>query len=214
MVRKVLSEAQRLKEDEDDDLLFYARPRFVYHLDEHFRSRLTRLYRERISETSVVLDLMSSWVSYLPEDIKYKRVLGHGLNSLELEKNERLDSYWVQNLNLDYKLPLDDSSIDACLMVAAWQYLQYPEELASEIRRVISPGGQLIVSFSNRAFWTKAPSIWKESSDSQRINYIKIILISQGWSSFDVVEENYASTGIFSVFSYHSDPFFSLIAMK
>ena len=83
----VLTDHQRMKEDNSNDSLFYAQPRFVYHLDGRFRSRLTDLYRERISADSVILDLMSSWVSHLPENIKYKRVLGHGLNSLELEKN-------------------------------------------------------------------------------------------------------------------------------
>ncbi|MFM8544853.1 MAG: SAM-dependent methyltransferase, partial [Vulcanococcus sp.] len=44
----VLSEAQRRKWDSSDDQLFYAQPRFVQHLDDAFRERLTQLYRERI----------------------------------------------------------------------------------------------------------------------------------------------------------------------
>ena len=45
--------------------------------------QVTQLYRERIPEDASVLDLMSSWVSHLPQEKKYKRVLGHGMNAAE-----------------------------------------------------------------------------------------------------------------------------------
>lgn len=128
MALTFLTDYQRTKQDETDDELFYAEPRFVNHLDQGFRSRLTQLYRDRITSGSVVLDLMSSWVSHLPNDLKYKQVIGHGLNKLELEANKQLDRFWVQNFNRSQKLPLEDDSVDAALLVAAWQYLQYPEK--------------------------------------------------------------------------------------
>jgi len=74
---QVLTEAQRRKWDSSDDQLFYAEPRFVQHLDDAFRARLTQLYRDRIPARAVVLDLMSSWVSHLPDDGIYERVIGH-----------------------------------------------------------------------------------------------------------------------------------------
>ena len=98
----ILEDHERIKQDSNDDSLFYAQPRFVHHLDEPFRNRLTNLYRDKIPKGSVLLDLMSSWVSHLPNDIKYKRIVGHGLNQIELERNIRLDSYWVQNFNQNF----------------------------------------------------------------------------------------------------------------
>jgi len=159
MVVEVLSEVQRRKWDASDDVLFYAEPRFVQHLDGAFRARLTRLYRERLASRAVVLDLMSSWVSHLPDDVQYERVVGHGLNEKELAANKRLDSYWLQNLNIDQTIPLKNDSVDATLIVAGWQYLQYPEAVSAELLRIMRPGGQLIVAFSNRMFFTKAPQI-------------------------------------------------------
>ena len=212
MGRSVLSASQRNKEDCSDDALFYLHPRFSHHLDEGFRSRLKQLYCQYITEGSIVLDLMSSWVSHLPENIKYKKVIGHGLNKKELESNKALDSFWIQNLNIDRTLPLSDSSIDFCLMVAAWQYLQYPEEIASELRRIIRPKGILIVSFSNRAFWTKTPFIWKSSSDEERINYVCDVLISEGWSDIKVVNEKPSSNYFRSLLGDLGDPFYSIIA--
>ncbi len=214
MIEKILTDFQRTKQDNNDDSLFYAQPRFVHHLDEGFRTRLTKFYKQLIPCESVVLDLMSSWVSHLPEDVVYKRVIGHGLNQIELEKNNRLDSFWVQDLNRAQKLPLEDSSVDFCLMVAAWQYLQQPEELAAELRRVIVPNGKLIVSFSNRAFWDKAPRIWIEGSDMDHINYIKAVLVSQGWSDIEYIAEDMGRTGIFKFIVKNSDPFFSVIATR
>ena len=104
MAKNLLTDYQRRKEDNNDDSYFYAQPRFVHHLDKAFRSRLTALYKERIPKNSIVLDLMSSWVSHLPNCINYKRVIGHGLNQLELEKNNQLDDYWIQDLNRNQKL--------------------------------------------------------------------------------------------------------------
>ena len=45
---------------------------------------------------AVVLDLMSSWVSHLPQDRRYKEVIGHGLNAQELQRNKQLDRWFVR----------------------------------------------------------------------------------------------------------------------
>ena len=72
----VLKDSQRFKLDATDDAIFYSEPRFVHHLDAGFRARLTALYRERIPPCAQVLDLMSSWVSHLPDDVSYDNVIG------------------------------------------------------------------------------------------------------------------------------------------
>lgn len=63
-----------------------------------------------------VLDLMSSWVSHLPADVRYNRVVGHGMNAAELARNPRLDTFFVRDLN---KYPdgwsAADQSFDAVL---------------------------------------------------------------------------------------------------
>ncbi len=208
----ILTDYERAKQDNSDDSLFYATPRFVYHLDKGFRSRLTKLYREKIDKNSVILDLMSSWVSHLPKEITYTKVIGHGLNQEELSQNERLDTFWLQDLNMNQQLPIEDDFVDVCLLVAAWQYLQYPEKIAMELRRVIKPNGQLIVSFSNRAFWNKSPRIWVDGSDMDRIKYIEKILKITGWSSVDFIAEEITNNSIFPFFIAKGDPFFSVFA--
>jgi SAM-dependent methyltransferase len=211
---QVLSESQRRKWDASDDQLFYAEPRFVQHLDQAFRERLTRLYRERIPARAVVLDLMSSWVSHLPDEVIYERVIGHGLNEKELAANARLDSHWLQNLNLNQEIPLKSASIDATLIVAGWQYLQYPEAVAAELLRITRPGGQLIVAFSNRMFFTKAPQIWADGSDRDHLAYVAEVLMAQGWPRPELIAEPTRAHGLRGLVGGAGDPFFAVIATR
>lgn len=214
MVVKVLTESQRRKWDRSDDALFYAEPRFVQHLDGAFRHRLTELYRERIPAGAVVLDLMSSWVSHLPEDVAFASVIGHGLNPKELLANPRLSRRWVQNLNTDQILPLESGSVDATLIVAGWQYLEYPEAIAAELWRITRPGGQLIVAFSNRMFFTKAPQIWADGSDRDHLAYVAEVLIAQGWPTPALIAEQTRAAGLSGLIGAKGDPFFAVIATK
>lgn len=76
-----------------------------------------------------ILDLMSSWVSHLPEQVAYKKVVGHGLNAQELARNPRFDRFFVKDLNGDQQLETADSSYDAVLCTVSVQYLQQPEKV-------------------------------------------------------------------------------------
>ncbi|MDC3167833.1 class I SAM-dependent methyltransferase [Prochlorococcus sp. AH-716-D22] len=210
---EVLNNYQRKKLDESNDEEFYSEPKFVYHLDENFRQNLSSLYKKEISDCSTVLDLMSSWDSYLPKDKKYKKVIGHGLNKKELEKNKIFDSYWIQNFNFSQEIPLENGTIDYCLMVAAWQYLQYPESLTRDISRVLSNKGKIIISFSNRAFWHKAPNIWTTSTEEERVNYVRKVLITNGFNEPKIIKRfNEQTINMFNFFK--KDPFYCLIATK
>ncbi len=214
MVVQVLADQQRFKLDRSDDALFYAEPRFVHHLDGAFRARLTALYREHIPPCAVVLDLMSSWVSHLPENVSYERVIGHGLNEQELAANPRLDQHWIQNLNGEQKLPLADASVDATLIVAGWQYLQQPETIAAELLRITRPGGQLIIAFSNRMFVQKAPQIWTDGSDRDHLDYVARVLEAQGWPRPEILAETTKAEGPLGWLGGQGDPFFAVIASR
>ena len=210
---EVLNNYQRKKLDESNDEEFYSEPKFVYHLDSNFRQYLSQVYKDEIDEYSTVLDLMSSWDSYLPKENTYQKVIGHGLNKKELERNNILDSFWVQNFNLNQNIRLENGSIDYCLMVAAWQYLQYPEHLTKEISRILSDKGKMIVSFSNRAFWHKAPNIWTTSTEDERVQYVRKVLISNGFKEPRIIRKfNEPDLNIFNFFK--KDPFYCLIAAK
>jgi len=82
----------RRKGDNALDSEMYSAPRFVTHTDDAFLRKLTDLYRKVLPDDNnevVILDLMSSHVSHLPDDVqtKIKRVDVHGMNQEELESN-------------------------------------------------------------------------------------------------------------------------------
>ena len=98
-------------------------------------------------------------------------------------------------------------------MVAAWQYLQYPENLTKEIARILSNQGRIIIAFSNRAFWHKAPKIWTSSSEEERVKYVRRVLITNGFNEPKIIKKfNQTDLNIFNFFS--KDPFYCLIATK
>ena len=207
-----LSFEDRYKTDMADDEIFYQQARYVNHLSFPFRTRLTKLYSEYLCDHHIILDLMSSWVSHLPNNRKYKKVIAHGMNESELNANPRIDKYWVQNLNKSQLMPFEDSTFDVGLIVAGWQYLQYPEKVSLELSRIIKANSLLIISFTNRAFWTKSPNIWIQSSEDERIQYVKSVLSANEWSVVKIFNEQTYEQKLFGFYRTESDPFFSLIA--
>ena len=149
------------RRDNADDAEFYVPPRLVHHLDQPARDALTDFYRRTIPADARLLDLMSSWVSHLPDEPELAQVIGHGMNAHELEANPRLSRWFVQDLNREAALPLEAASCDAALCCVSVQYLQQPVAVFGEVRRILKPGSSFIVSYSNRCFPTKAVAIWR-----------------------------------------------------
>ncbi len=212
----LLSPHQREKFDPRNDQEFYTFPRFVTHVDEGFIDQLTNLYRERLNPQTRILDLMSSWVSHLPDEVEFDHVEGHGMNQEELVKNPRLDHYFLQNLNENPKLPLEDNDFSAVLIAVSVQYLQYPEAIFSEIHRILKPGGIVIVSFSNRMFYQKAISAWRDATDRQRIHLVKSYFQSiPEFSEPDTVISQSELPAFLQMFSLaNQDPFYAVFAQK
>ena len=147
--------------DETPDERFYEAPRLVTHIDDRAIAAVTALYREYFPPGGAILDLMSSWVSHLPPEVSYSRVVGLGMNEEELARNPRLDEYVVQNLNRNPDLPLGDAEFDGAGISVSIQYLTRPVEVLREVGRVLRAGAPLVITYSNRCFPTKAVAIWQ-----------------------------------------------------
>jgi SAM-dependent methyltransferase len=174
------------KQDNGDDLAFYAPPRLVTHIDGGATAALTGFYRKLLPDGGRLLDLMSSWVSHLPEDRTYAEVIGHGMNAQELGANPKLARWFVQNLNQDPTLPLDDRSFDAGVCCVGVQYLQRPSEVFADVRRVLAAGAPFVVSFSNRCFPTKAVAIWRALDTNGHAALVKLYLERAGFAEVQV----------------------------
>lgn len=226
--RQVLSKEGRTKMNPTSDRGFYSSPRFVTHVDDQFIATLTDLYRERIPDNAEVLDLMSSWVSHLPAEKKYKRVVGHGLNAQELARNRQLNQFFVKDLNEEPKLESADNSFDAVLCTVSVQYLEQPEKVFADIFRVLKPGGVCIVSFSNRMFYEKAVTAWRDGSDYSRTQLVKqYFQCIEGFTTPEVVKKPISPTQssqnsspnplslITNLFqSASKDPFYAVVAYR
>jgi SAM-dependent methyltransferase len=123
---------------------------------------------------------MSSWISHLPPEITYGRVIGLGMNDTELRRNERLDSYVVQNLNEDTVLPFADGEFDGCGICVSVDYLTRPVEVMREVGRVLAVGAPLVISFSNRCFPSKAVAVWHQLDDQGRMRLVEDYLREAG----------------------------------
>ena len=171
--REVLKREERTKLDPSSDLEFYAQPRFVTHVDNDFLAQVTELYRKRIPPNAKVLDLCSSWVSHLPREVEYAKVYGHGMNATDLGRNDRLDTFFVRDFNKDPRIALENNSVDAVVCCVSVQYLQRAEEVFAEMFRVLKPGGVVIITFSNRLFYSKAIQAWRDASGYARVQLVK-----------------------------------------
>lgn len=212
----LLRPEQRNKLDETKDTDFYSFPRLVTHVDEGFIEQLTNLYRERLKPNTRILDLMSSWVSHLPEEIEFARVEGHGMNEEELAKNPRLNHFFVQDLNANPKLPFADADFDAVLIAVSVQYLQYPEAIFTEIHRILKPGGIVIVSFSNRMFYQKAIAAWRDGTDMSRIELVKHYFRSvSGFSEPEAIARTSTMPSFLQMLGMMgADPFYAVISQR
>jgi SAM-dependent methyltransferase len=195
------------KIDAEEDEFFYEPPRLVYHIDDGAVAALTEFYRMALPAGGVVLDLMSSWVSHLPPEIAYAEVIGHGMNAAELAANLRLSRWFVQNLNRDPRLPLADNSIDAAMICVSIQYLQQPIAILREIARVLRAGAPLVISFSNRCFWTKAVAVWRVLDDDGHARLVERYLRHAG---FDRIETHRLAEWVEDV----SDPMTAVVAPR
>ena len=162
--------------DEAPDEEFYRTPRLVTHIDDRAIATVTQLYREFFPKGGEILDLMSSWVSHLPPELEYHRVVGLGMNEAELRRNERLDAYIVQNLNTNPELPFGEAGFDGVGICVSIDYLTRPVEVLREVGRVLKVGAPLIITFSNRCFPSKAVAVWHQLDDRGHMRLVETYL--------------------------------------
>lgn len=190
--------------DESADEQFYDVPRLVTHIDEGAIRAVTQLYRELLPADGAILDLMSSWVSHLPPDVSYRRVVGLGMNADELAANPRLDEWLVHNLNREQTLPFGDGEFDGAAICVSVQYLQQPVAVFREIGRVLRPDAPLIVTFSNRCFPTKAVAIWQSLDDRGHGQLVQSYFEQAGnWRAVEVLDR--------SPRRWRSDPLYAVV---
>ena len=143
---------------------------------------------------AVFLDLMSSWRSHWPfagpkqeegrnddgTEQPDVRLVGLGLNELEMRQNPELDACAIHDINEDPKLPFEDESFEGVINTVSVQYITRPIELFKDVHRVLRPGCSFVVAFSNRMFPTKAVNAWTSRNDQQHMDLVATYFNSAG----------------------------------
>jgi SAM-dependent methyltransferase len=122
---------------------------------------------------------MSSIQSHFPENYELA-VTGLGLNKAEMKKNPLLNSRLVHDLNETGHLPFRNNMFDIVVCSLSIEYLTRPQEIITEISRVLVPGGRLLISFSNRWFPQKVTQLWLEIHDFERMGLVLDYLLENG----------------------------------
>ncbi len=172
-MKTALSSEAFARIDETDDRLFYAEPRIVTHIDDNAIAAIKEFFDQTLPRDAAILDLMSSAFSHLPEGFPTQRMVGLGLNRVELQVNPALDEYIVHDLNANPQLPFDDGEFAAVVMTVSMQYLTNPVDVFREVHRILQADGPFIVIFSNRLFPTKAVHIWRVTSDAEHAELVQ-----------------------------------------
>ena len=191
--------------DETPDPAFYATPRFVTHIDDGAIAAVTQVYREHLPAGGAVLDLMSSWISHLPPDVSYGRVLGLGMNADELAANPRLHAWVVHDLNAEPRLPFADGEFDAAVCCVSIDYLVQPVAVLRDLARVLRPGAPLVVTFSNRRFPSKVIALWEALDDAGHARLVEQYLREAGGWDDMVALDRSPEVG---------DPLFAIVARR
>lgn len=193
--------------DTSSDTAFYRAPRLLKHIDEPACAALAKFYEELLPKGGLILDMMSSYASHLPDGQDYAGVVGLGMNGEELRKNVQLTGHVIHDLNREHAVPLADAQFDACILAVSVQYLTNPAEVFREVARVLRPGAPFAISYSNRMFPTKAVAIWRALTDADRAGLIDL---------YFQVSERFEECEFFNLSPHpgQSDPLFAVVGRR
>jgi SAM-dependent methyltransferase len=91
------------------------------------------------------------------------------------------DSYGVADVVSDEFLPFDDDSFDLAVSTEAFYYVPDPEHGVSELRRVLRPGGAVVLTF---------PGVWEYDRSILEHRYTgpELQHLFRGWNDVQVIE--------------------------
>ena len=137
--------------------------------------KVWRLFREHVGEGSRVGDVgcgdgqtYAGWVaersvSYTGFDIS--------ANAVELARSRGLDAHVVESAD---RLPAEDGAFDLVICNEVLEHLFDPLSALREARRVLAPGGRLIATVPNVAYWRRRLDLagfgrWNPGGDDRSV---------------------------------------------
>ncbi len=199
------------RSDSTSDGVFYDSPRIVTHIDDRAIHMVGDLYEQlglNGTGSGHLLDLMSSWISHIPQQPDALTIVG--MNAAELAQNPQASTRVVVDLNETPVLPFDDNVFDGAMCCVSVDYLVKPIEVFVEVARVLKPAKPFVCTFSNRCFPTKAIRGWVQTDDATHCSIVAEYFRRSGAFEEPVVERRQPSPGARS----GHDPLFAVWAYR
>jgi SAM-dependent methyltransferase len=108
----------------------------------------------------------------------YDDLLPSGAHSVGMDID---DHYGVADVVTSEFLPFDDKAFDLVISISAFYYVPDPEQGAAEIRRVLRPGGTVVIT---------TPLIWEYDRSILEHRYTgpELEALFRGWDDVEIVE--------------------------
>ena len=121
---------------------------------------------------SKILDLQCDDLSHLSSNYQTGLLVGIGHNEELLSKNERLDTYSVQDLNKDMVLPYEANSFDDAICSLSIDSLIDPLAIMKEVARVVNKGGIFCIIFSDDYQSDQSIDLWKQLHPFEKMQLV------------------------------------------
>lgn len=205
------------RDNEEDDSIFYDKPRLTAHIDSKCHENLVKTYERILPPSGKILDLMSSYQSHIPTEREYY-VIGLGLNAEEMKNNKTLNEFIVHDLNKNPCLPFEKEEFDIIICDLGIEYVTKPFKLISEIKRVLKTKGIVTFSFSNRYFPPKVIKLWIDLHEFERLGYVLELLLRNGgfqnFKTFSYRGYDRPKDDKYFGYTFLSDPLYIVCASK
>ena len=137
---------------------------------------------------------MSSWVSHLPPDVAYGRVIGLGMNADGLAANPRLDAWIVHDLNAQPRLPFRGRRVRRRHLLASPSTISWSRWPSSATWPACSARGRRWWCRSRAgAFPTKVIAGWEALDDASHVQLVGTTLREAGgWDEVIALDRSQA----------------------
>lgn len=113
-------------------------------MDKFLRWLRIRKIRPHIPKSAVLCDIGCGPGAQLLRDLS--RYIKEGIGLDKKVEARRFGNIMLKNVELLEELPLPDKSADIVTMLAVLEHLEKPVEILREVKRILKPGGQLLIT--------------------------------------------------------------------
>ena len=136
------------------------------------REEIESVFLGLLPKFSKILELQCDDLSHLSSNYQTGLLVGIGHNEELLSKNERLDTYSVQDLNKDMVLPYEENSFDDAICSLSIDSLIDALAIMKEVARVVNKGGMFCIIFSDDYQSDQSIDLWKQLHPFEKMQLV------------------------------------------